>query len=140
MKKQRGFTLIEIMITVVIVGILAAVAIPSYSDYVTRGRIPDATSGLATRQIRIEQFFQDNRSYLGAPDCVADDSSSSSFNFSCTVQTSVTYTLQALGKNSMLGFTYTLDQNNTKATSEVPAGWTLPSPNTCWVSKKGGAC
>ncbi len=140
MKKQRGFTLIEIMITVAIVGILAAVAVPSYSDYITRGRIPDATSGLATRQIRIEQFFQDNRTYLAAPDCVADSSSSTSFNFSCTVQTSVTYTLQALGKNSMLGFTYTLDQNNTKVTSAVPAGWTLPSPNTCWVSKKGGAC
>ena len=39
----HGFTLIEVMIVVAIVAILSAVALPSYNDYVTRGRIPDAT-------------------------------------------------------------------------------------------------
>ena len=72
MNKQSGFTLIELMIVVAIVGILATIAYPSYTDYVIRGRIPDATSGLAAKRVQMEQFFQDNRTYVGAPACAAD--------------------------------------------------------------------
>ena len=42
MKKNRGFTLIEVMVTVVIVAILAAVALPSYQNYVTKAKIKRA--------------------------------------------------------------------------------------------------
>jgi len=143
LKTQRGFTLIEVMIVVVIIGILAAIAVPSYTDYITRGRIPDATSTLATKRVKMEQFFQDNRTYVGAPECAADTTTSTYFNFSCSVQTATTYTLQAVGKSSMNGFTFTLDQANGKATTigtGAPSGWTAATPNNCWVSKKGGTC
>ena len=84
MNKQSGFTLIELMIVVAIVGILATIAYPSYSDYVIRGRIPEATSALAAKRVQLEQFFQDNRTYVGAPACAADDATTSRFfNFSC---------------------------------------------------------
>ena len=143
LKTQRGFTLIELMIVVVVVAILAAVAVPSYTEYITRGRIPDATSNLATKRVKIEQFYQDNRTYAGAPDCASDTTSSSYFDFSCTVATSTAFTLQAVGKSSMSGFTYTVDQTNSKTStisSGAPSGWTTPSPNNCWVTKKAGVC
>ena len=138
MKMQSGFTLIEVMITVVIVGIIAMVALPSYQDYVVRGKIPDATSSLAAKRVQAEQFFQDNRTYVGAPACTADTASSQFFDFSCTGVTASAYTLQAVGKNSMAGFTYTVDQSNSKASTISASGWTGNS--TCWVTKKGGSC
>ena len=84
LKTQQGFTLIELMVVVVVIGILAAVAVPSYTEYITRGRIPDATSNLATKRVKLEQFYQDNRTYVAAPDCSSDTTTSSYFNFSCT--------------------------------------------------------
>ena len=139
MKAQHGFTLIELMVTVVIVAILAAIAVPSYTAYVVRGKIPDATSNLATKRVQMEQYFQDNRTYVGAPACNADTTTSQYFTFSCpAAPTAVTYTLQALGTGTMAGFTYTLDQDNNKVTVAAPAGWTTSA--TCWVTKKDGTC
>jgi type IV pilus assembly protein PilE len=140
--RARGFTLIEVMITVAIVAILAAVALPSYRDYVIRGNIPEATSRLAARQVQMEQFFQDARTYVGAPACVAD-STNKVFNFSCAgagAPTATTYTISAVGKGSMAGFTFTINQTGAKTTGAVPSGWAVPSPNNCWVTKKGGLC
>lgn len=139
MKLQKGFTLIELMIVVVIIGILASVAIPAYQDYVIRGKIADATSNLASKRVTLEQYFQDNRTYIGAPACNNDTSISQNFNFSCTAIAAATYTLSAVGKNSMAGFTYTVDQSNTKTSTITKAGWASTS-TSCWITKKGGAC
>lgn len=133
---NAGFTLVELMVTVAIVGILASIALPSYRDYVTRGRIPEALGTLAAKRVQLEQFFLDNRTYVGAPACTA--ASSSYFAFSCTTQTATAYTLQAAGQGAMAGFTYTINQNNVKATTAVPSGWSTST--TCWVTKKGGVC
>jgi type IV pilus assembly protein PilE len=140
-RHDRGFTLIEVMIAVAIVAILGAIAMPAYTDYVKRGHIPEATSALASRQVQMEQYFQDNRTYVGAPACTADTTTSKYFDFSCSgTPTATAFTLQAVGKSSMASFGFTVNQANTKTTSSVPSGWTTPSPNTCWVVKKGGAC
>ncbi|MCH8856823.1 MAG: prepilin-type N-terminal cleavage/methylation domain-containing protein, partial [Proteobacteria bacterium] len=53
----QGFTLIEVMITVAIVAILAAVALPQYRDYVTRSRLADASTGLSTVRAQMERYF-----------------------------------------------------------------------------------
>jgi type IV pilus assembly protein PilE len=138
---HSGFTLVEVMIVVAIIGILATIALPSYRDYLTRGRIPEATSRLASLQVRMEQYFQDNRTYVGAPGCTADTTTSTHFDFSCAAAATATaYTLQAVGKGTMTGFTYTVDQANGRATGAVPTGWAQHSPNNCWVTKKGGVC
>lgn len=138
MKKNAGFTLVELMIVVAIVGILSAIAIPSYQDYIIRGRIPDATSNLAGKRVQMEQFYQDNRTYVGATAVCPDTAISQYFDFTCTGQSTTAYTLTATGKSSMTGFVYTIDQSNAKATTAVPADWTTNA--TCWVTGKGGTC
>ena len=139
-RPQAGFTLIEVMITVAIVAILSMVAMPSYREYVIRSNIPEATSRLATKQVQMEQSFQDNRTYVGGTGCTADTTSSKYFNFSCSAVSATGFTLTAAGKDSMVGFSYTINQTGAKTTAAVPSGWSTPSPNTCWAVKKGGTC
>lgn len=128
------------MITVAIIGILSAIAIPSYRDYVLRGRIPDATSNLATKAIRMEQAFQDNRSYQAAANVCAigasDTTSSKTFTFDCvTASSGSTFKITATGSGQMSGFEFTIDQTGTK-TSKGPTGW--PTSTTCWITSKSG--
>lgn len=141
----NGFTLIEVMIVVAIIAILGAIAVPAYDDYVRRGRVPDATAGLATKQVQLEQWFQDRRTYLGSDGaagrpCFAD-TTNRNFDFSCANLTQNTYTLTARGKGRMQDFVYTVNETNAR-TSAVPAGigWIVPVPNNCWVMRKGGQC
>lgn len=131
MNKAKGFTLIELMIVVAIIGILAAIAMPYYGDYVKRGKLVDATTQLSDGRIKMEQFFQDNRTYAGGP-CPA---STKYFTISCSNQTAATYTITANGNNDLAGFGYQIDQNNIKA-SATPWG----DNATCWVMQKGAAC
>jgi type IV pilus assembly protein PilE len=139
---HRGFTLIEVMITVAIVAILAAVALPAYNDYLLRGRLAEAHGELSAMRSKLETFFLDNRTYVGA--CVANTvaplPTAGRFTYSCPTLTATTYVVQAAGiaAQGTGGFTYTIDQDNVRATTSVPAGWTTNA--TCWVTKKGGAC
>ena len=65
MKGQQGFTLLEVMIVVVIVAILTAIAVPAYSEYVTRGRLAEAYATLGGQRVRMEQFYQEQGSEWG---------------------------------------------------------------------------
>jgi type IV pilus assembly protein PilE len=139
MRGQQGFTLIEVMVVVAILGILATVAYPSYQDYVTRGQITEGTSTLADMRVRMEQFFQDNRTYVGAPVCGAQKPAPKHFTINCTDATANTYTIQATGSGAVTGFVYTINQANVRATTGVKSGWGSPNA-TCWVIRKGGGC
>jgi type IV pilus assembly protein PilE len=148
MSAARGFTLIEVMITVAIVAILAAVALPAYTSYVTRARITDAVQGLSAMRLKMEQYFQDWRTYTtgGANDsCQAGAGpaplppNTASFTFACVGVTANTYLIQATGIGSMVGFTYTIDQTNAQATPAAPAGWAAPCANH-WLMKKSDTC
>jgi type IV pilus assembly protein PilE len=148
--RQRGFTLIELMVVVVIVAILAAVAIPNYSQYVIRGKLVEAPSTLANLRVRMEQYFQDNRTYPTA--CVTGTPGATEiqmptlayFSYACPAAslTGTTYTITATSKTGQgLGaagdYTYTLNQSNSQATTKF-AGATCTA--TSWVLKKGGGC
>jgi type IV pilus assembly protein PilA len=59
MKKQHGFTLIELMIVVAIIGILAAIAIPAYQDYIARSQVSEAVELLAGGKTPSAEFYAD---------------------------------------------------------------------------------
>ena len=61
--RGRGFSLIELMVVVAVVGILASIAYPSYQDYVKRGHRADAQAYLMDVAQRQQQYFTDNRSF-----------------------------------------------------------------------------
>jgi len=142
--KSTGFTLIEVMVTVAIVAILAAVAIPSYRNYALRGKIPEATAGLGAKRVKMEQFFQDNRTYAGATAGNTDAGASKFFDFTAAPsgadsRTTSTYTLYAIGKGSMAGFSYSIDQSGAKSSTITGvSGWS--GNGTCWVTRQGGQC
>ncbi len=150
LRTQRGFTLIEVMVTVAIVAILAAIAVPSYRDYVTRGKLTEAFGGLADARVKMEQYFQDNRAYptgcvttgAGATDITVQVLKN--FTLTCAFPDASSYTVTATGANDMVGFSYTIDQGNNKTSvftgTGQSAGWTAASPNDCWVLRKGGVC
>lgn len=137
-RQQSGYTLMEIMVTVGIIGIITAVAVPAYSGYVKRGRLTEAFTGLGAGQTAAEQFWANNRSYENFKDSKSFPQNGKNFDFSLTDATASTYTLKATGKGMVEGFTYTIDQNGARKTTAAPAGFT--TSNDCWVDREGGKC
>jgi type IV pilus assembly protein PilE len=142
MQRARGFTLVEIMVVVTLIAILTAIALPAYNDYVLRGKLQEASSNLLTMRVKMEQYYQDNRTYIGA--CATSTvaplpTGLKYFNVTCPTLSATGYTIQAQGtESSVSGFTFTIDQGNNRNTTAVPTGWT--NPGTCWVNRKSGTC
>ena len=148
-RRSAGFTLIELMIVVAVIGILAAIAMPMFSDYVTRSKIVDATTRLGDVRTQMEKSFMDNRTYISGGLCGVQTSvidkintdPSRNFDITCPLAslTASTYQLQATGiaSHGMSGFTYTIDQANVR-TSTGPGGKYTSA--TCWAIRKDGSC
>lgn len=143
----RGFTLIELMIAVAIIGILAAIAVPQYRDYVTRSRLADASTGLATMRAQMERYYQDNRTYADIGTFVSPCNNATAaartfgnFVIGCIGTLNATqFTLQAVGSGAVSGFSYTINQQELR-TSTLASSW---GGNTCtgkWIMKKGESC
>lgn len=137
MQRQSGFTLIEILIAVAIVGILTAVALPSYTSYILRARLAEAHGALAAAQPQLEQHWSNTRSYAGFNRV---PTSTTNFAYALSDADATGYTLTATGRAATAGFVYTVNQAGARATSSVPTigGWTTST--TCWVDRKPNTC
>lgn len=138
-RTAQGFTLIEIMITVAIVGILTAVAVPAYRDYVLRARLTEAFSVLAGIQPSAEQLWSNTRSFATVATLLpAAASGTPNFSYAVSNAGVSTYTVTATGAGRAAGFVFTIDQSGARATTGVPSGWTANA--NCWIDKRGGQC
>jgi len=147
-RSGRGFTLIEVMITVGIVAILAGVAVPAYSEYMRRGQLPEAHTFLADYRVKMEQFFQDNRNYGTADVCAQQGGATPSwgnftpgsryFTFACVLAADgQSYTITATGSSGRaIGHVYTIDNLNRRTTTRFKGA---SSAATCWLVK-GDEC
>jgi type IV pilus assembly protein PilE len=140
--KFQGFTLIELMIVVAIVGILASIALPAYQDYVIRGKLAEAYSQLATLRIKMEQYYQDNRSYGADPTCsipnIAAGGQVKYFNYTCVSSNggqNFVFTATSAASLGTSNFVFTIDDAGTKTTT---SDW--GNSGNCWVKNRGGAC
>lgn len=134
MSKQTGFTLIELMIAVVVVGILTGIAVPAYTDHIVRGKIAQGVGALSEAKVRMEQVFNSERTY----NCALDFSpifSETPFSVAVSNCTTTTFTMTATGKsaNGMSGYTYTINQSGEK-TSKTPS---VTASQSCWLLSKG---
>lgn len=147
--RLEGFSLIELLITLAIIGVLVAWALPSYKDYVTRGNLVTATNALSSSRVQMEQYFQDNRTYMATtttpvftPPCSSISSTAyTPFTVVCSNLSATGYLITATGNSgtSVAGFAYTIDQSANQQTTALPASWGTV-PQSCWIVKKGSGC
>ena len=132
MRLARGFTLIELLIAMAVVALLTAVALPSYTAYVKRSKVPVALDGLSSLATRMEQCFQDTGTYTSCSPCGSGIPTPANFTLSCSIANDgKTYSASATGSGQLSGYTYTINPAGARATTAHPKG----ANATCWTAK-----
>jgi len=161
MRSARGFTLIELMITVAVIAVLTAIALPSYTDYVTRSKLAEAYAHLGDLRVKMEQSYLDNRRYstdaaggtCGIPGGNTPTAQGTKyFDFTCVSSNpnaagDQEYVLTATGKalENLGGIAFTVNHGNTKTTTVAASsdmankGYAVGTLN-CWLRKKPSQC
>ncbi|MGX2033042.1 type IV pilin protein [Methylocaldum gracile] len=134
-RKIRGFTLMELMIAVAVVGILAAVAFPSYQSQVIKTRRSDGKAALMSAAAKQEQYYLDNKTYANTMTALgysANPASSAEgyYQISITASSATAFTLQAAPQGSQTSDTVcdNLTLNNLGTKTESGSG----TVNDCW--------
>ncbi len=140
--KGLGFTLVELMIAVAIVGILAAISIPSYTTYISKGRRADAQGSLMSLAQAMERYQTENSTYVGAtlgsaatdifPNQAPLDDTSKFYTLTIESQTASAFVLRATPINGQVG------DGIMELTSRGAKGWDsdnsggIDADENCW--------
>ena len=129
MKRARGFTLLEIMVVVAIIGILVAIAVPSYQSHLRKGRRADAQSYMMQLANLEQQYLLDARAYLtgaGAANTLAATPTTVSTYYTVTIAAGAnnpSFIITATPQGAQLSDgTLTLDETGAKTRAGV-SGW-----------------
>jgi type IV pilus assembly protein PilE len=119
MQQSRGFTLIELMLVVAVIGVLSAIAFPSYQRYVEQARRADGKAALLDAAQRLERCYTQTNTYV---DCVFPNVSTDGFYaLAATAQTAQAWTLTATPQGRQAGDTrcgtYTLQHTGARLAS-----------------------
>lgn len=134
--RARGFTLIELLIVLAVIGILMAIALPSYNNYMLKGKLAEAITVLSDLQVREEAYYTDNRTYAALTPRTGQ---TQYFDATACVTTTVGglanqgYTCTAT--STALGYSYTVNEAGTKTTVKPDA-----STASCWLKSPDGSC
>lgn len=109
MRQMKGFTLIELMIVVAVIGILAAIAYPSYQEHVRKSKRADAQAALMELSHFMERYYTANGRYLQGDGTkpalpfskTPKDGSAENYSLALSAADAFSYTLTATAKNSM---------------------------------------
>jgi type IV pilus assembly protein PilA len=135
MKAQKGFTLIELMIVVAIIGILAAIAIPQYQNYVTRARWADNNTIIAPVKAAVAECLQLNNSAIASCNTVALLTSSTGYVALPTANSSPNL--------ASVAYAGTIVVTGTPAAASCVVTWTpnLADPNKItWTAANSAGC
>ena len=147
LKDSRGFTLVELMIVVAIVGVLAAIAYPSYSQYILKSHRTDARNAVLDLASRQERFFSINNAYSTSPAALGYGATASTFPVSVSVSGQSYYTLTATISSAPSGFVaiaipvspqtadtkcYSFQVDQSGAQSNLDSGGSALSTTGCW--------
>ena len=131
--KAKGFTMIELMVVVVIVGVLAAIAIPLYGKYIKNARVTEATGRIGEVITAAKAWAQENQNAAGAPiwpsgaGGIVDLSATENFTYAFTAgaggnanTTALTTTATGIAGSRMAGVTVAVTVNNINANGGAP--------------------
>jgi len=139
-RKQRGFTLIELMIVVAIIGILAAIAIPSYQNYVIRGQVAEGLNLSSGAQASVAEFIMENGEWPADNDeagLPVGTAIRGDYTEQVTVEDNVIVILYGINANADIsGDTVTL----TAVDNEGSVSWSCASGGTIQRQHLPGAC